>query len=174
MNRLATYHADLMMALSQIDRPALERLALALQGVKGTVYVLGNGGSQSNASHLVLHLIMSKIPAVDLASQIAMFTAFSNDYAFAAASLHALRNMSKEGDALFVISGSGDSPDILVALAEARELNLKTFGLLGFGGGAAHWMCDHCLCLAMKGYGPIEDCHLVIIHMLQELLRHTV
>lgn len=170
-NPTEIYLTDLQAAIDSLDRMAVRDMADKLRACQGIVYVLGNGGSQSNASHLVLHLSMSGMRGMDMASAVAMLTAFSNDYAYAAAPLQYLRATARPGDALLVISGSGDSPNVLTALAEAKRLGLLTLGLLGFNGGAAAKLCDYAVVLASRNYGPVEDCHSTIIHIMQDWWR---
>ena len=160
--------------LAGVTADSLGTLANMLRQVRqdgGTVYVLGNGGSQANASHLSLHLQEVELRARDIHAELPLLTAWSNDHDFSTLALNSLRRDAQIGDALVVVSGSGDSPNILVALAESRRIGIRTMGLLGFGGGAAKSLCDCAVVLPGRDYGALEDTHSAIIHYLKILLK---
>ena len=104
-------------------------------------------------------------------AETAWLSAQSNDFSYDTAPSKLLEDLGSFHDILVVISGSGNSPKILSALRAARTRNMMTIGFLGFGGGQARNYCDHAIVLPQKDYGPLEDCHSVCLHMLQELLR---
>ena len=163
------YLVALREALGRIDLEALGRVGTSLQQVKtqdGTVYLLGNGGSQANASHLVLHLINLGYRVHDLMAETAWLTACTNDHSYQSSPARRLSLVGRKGDALMVISGSGNSPNVLNALQEAKRKGMTTLGLLGFGGGFALQFCDYAVVLAQKDYGICEDAHSAVIHIL--------
>jgi len=165
------YIARVNRALSSIVDEALIDFIESLILQRGTVYVVGNGGSASNSSHLALHLSDVNIRAIDVMSQVPTTTAFSNDLSYADALSSYLNTMAwPASDALVVISGSGNSENILNALKYARSSSIETFGLLGFGGGSAADLCDHKIVVASDQYGPVEDVHSAVIHMLTETM----
>ena len=163
------YLWPVMNMLTTMSIEVITDIATALKQM-GMVYVLGNGGSQANASHLSLHLQEVGVRARDLHAELPLLTAWSNDHDYSTVALNSLRRYAQIGDALVVVSGSGDSPNILVALAESRRIGIRTIGLLGFGGGAARSLCDLAIILPSHEYGPVEDVHSVIIHYLKTLL----
>ena len=134
------------------------------------VYVAGNGGSYSNASHCVLHLREAGLHAVDLMADSSHLTALSNDSDYIVAMSKRLALDAKARDVLIVISGSGSSPNIVMALVQAKAKQMGAIGLLGFGGGMAVGLCDVAVVLDSTAYGPIEDCHSTIIHVLKDSL----
>lgn len=160
-----TYTDGLVMLLTQIRQADIADIASVL-AVARAVYVLGNGGSQANAAHLCLHLNERGIPAVDLLAETAMMSALSNDHSYQQAPMLRLRRQAKPGDALVVISGSGDSVNLLAALAEAKRIKMVTIGLLGFGGGAAATLCDYACVLDSREYALVEDVHSSILHRI--------
>ncbi len=165
-----TYTEALQTLLTQVQQPDIDCISARLKRATA-VYILGNGGSQSNAGHLCLHLSEAGIPATDLLAETAMMSALSNDHDYAKAPMLRLRRQAKSGDVLVVISGSGDSVNLLAALAEARRIGMATIGLLGFGGGAAKGLCDLSCVLTCREYGPVEDCQSAIVHMLTAEVR---
>ena len=173
----SNYLISLSEALGQIDLAALEKLRIAVRHVKavgGTLYVLGNGGSQANASHLVLHLINLGYRAHDLMAETAWLTATSNDYSYETTPGRRLWLAARKDDALIVISCSGDSLNILWSLWEAKRKGIVILGLLGSGGGVAINLCDLAVVLPTKQYGIVEDCHSAIIHILGGMLKQGI
>lgn len=132
----------------------------------GTTWILGNGGSQANASHLVLHLCHHEYIAHDLMAEISLMSALSNDKDYGKAPALRLRVNATDRDCLLVISGSGDSLNIIAALSEAHNLGMTTIGLLGMGGGPARGLCHHYLVVDSGNYGVVEDTHSAVIHLL--------
>lgn len=130
------------------------------------VYVLGNGGSQANAAHLVLHLRDNNIRAFDMLADSAWVSATSNDYNYDDLPKH--MPICRPNDILFVISGSGDSPNVLTLLDTPNVIKI---GLLGMKGGAAALKCTSFVIVGSDEYGIIEDIHLTCIHILNELLK---
>ena len=170
---LLAYFRRVTAQLQAVEMPQLAQLAAALETArrsKQTVHILGNGGSDANAAHAVLHLRECGVRARDLLADLPHLTALSNDHSYQDAPRLALRQADAT-DALLVITGSGESANVLLALLEARKRGLTTLGLLGFGGGAAAQLCDAALTLNCCEYGPVEDTHSVCIHALQAALK---
>ena len=147
-------------------RPLLDRLQDLRAGGAGAVWVIGNGGSQANASHLVLHLQEHGLKARDLLAETAYITAMANDHSYAVVASRTLRTLGAAADTLIVITGSGDSPNVILALVEARRLGMRTYGLLGFAGGQALALCDQAVLVASSDYGCIEDAHSALVHAI--------
>jgi D-sedoheptulose 7-phosphate isomerase len=166
MTMVSKYLKRVNEALLDIDEMILEAVAFYLMDFQGHVWVLGNGGSHANASHMVLHLVDNGIAAHDLMAESALYSARSNDMSYETASSVILKQVAKENDVLFVISGSGNSDNVLSALETAESLKLTTLGLLGFGGGKSAVKCNAAVVLASNDYGAIEDAHSVCVHIL--------
>jgi D-sedoheptulose 7-phosphate isomerase len=143
---------------------------------RSIIYIAGNGGSASNASHLTLHLADAGYPAVDLTSRIPLLTALSNDYSYSESLVQQLGTLY-EGDVIFVLSGSGNSANLISlvtakydgSLSPAYD-NIKTVGLLGATGGLLKKNCDRTVCVDSNDYGVIEDCHSIAIHAIHKCL----
>ena len=140
----------------------------------GTVYVLGNGGSASTASHFVNDLtIMNRhkglnIKAISLVDSVAIITAISNDESYGEVFKIQLLNRLQKNDLVFSISASGNSTNLINAVTYANELGATTSSLLGFDGGILKTKSKNiCLVSSNVGeYGPVEDVHLAICHYL--------
>jgi len=145
---------------------------------KGRVFLAGNGGSATTASHMACDLMKATSrrgrPAVRvqcLSDQIAAVTAFANDESFDVVFSAQLAVLGEPGDVLVAVSGSGRSPNILAVLEEAKASGLTAIGLLGMGGGPARDLCNLPLIVDSDDYEVIENAHLVIGHLWAAYLR---
>ena len=167
-----SYMERLFAALQEISEEKIAHVASLLNSSRDQqVFVLGNGGSQANASHLVLHLINAGFNARDMMAETAWLTAHSNDLSYDTAPGKLLHSLANSHDVLIVISGSGKSANIISALQSAQECGMKIIGLLGFGGGYAVDYCDLAVVLPQEDYGPIEDTHSAVIHIIGEMVQ---
>jgi len=168
-------------AMSGLDARALEDALGVLVGAHergSTVFLCGNGGSASSASHFATDLMKGAIPpgarplrALALGDNPALLTAVANDIEYQEVFAHALRALARSGDVLCVISASGASPNILAALREATRLGLETIALTGFSGGASREMADVCIHVPVDDYGIVETAHSGAAHLLTTALR---
>ena len=138
-----------------------------------TIYVCGNGGSASTASHMVCDLNkgasvegVRPLRVIGLADNAAHFTALANDHAYDDTFVGQLRNFYRTGDVLVGISASGNSPNCVRAFNYIKTNDGKTVGLLGFTGGKMAEVSDASIILDSSEYGPVEDGHLIINHIL--------
>jgi D-sedoheptulose 7-phosphate isomerase len=140
---------------------------------KKRIYLLGNGGSSSTASHFVCDLNktakingQNRIHSFALNDNIPHIFAISNDIGFDAVFEEQLKNFLDKGDIVIAISGSGNSKNILNAVKFANDSGAKTIGLTGFDGGKLKEICHHCLVVPSDKMYHIEDIHLVINHII--------
>jgi D-sedoheptulose 7-phosphate isomerase len=145
-----------------------------------TVFVAGNGGSAATASHWALDLRhgtridgVRPFRALSLVDHAALLTALSNDRCYEDTIVGQLEGVFGADDVLIVISASGNSPNILRAVEFANERGGTTVGLTGFDGGRLKRLCRLCIHAATPSgqYGPVEDVHLVLDHMVVNFLR---
>jgi D-sedoheptulose 7-phosphate isomerase len=144
-----------------------------------TIYIAGNGGSASTASHWVNDLGKAtkregKPPmrVMSLNDNVSWLTALANDEGYDRIFAGQLENFAKPGDVLVVLSASGNSRNLIEAVELARTRGVTTVALLGFDGGALKDKVDQCLWLpSEKGtYGLVEGAHSVLCHVLTECL----
>ena len=142
------------------------------------VFVLGNGGSSSTASHMAADLAkntigpnMKRFRIVSLNDNAAIMTALANDLGYENVFSEQLTNLVQAGDVLVVVSASGNSPNVLNAMHYARSRSAEVVGLLGFDGGAAAELADIALIVPSDHYGVVEDVHLIINHILVDYFR---
>ena len=101
-------------------------------------------------------------------------TAYANDVGYDEVFSQQLRNLVKEHDVVLVITGSGNSPNVLRAVEYARECNAITIGLLGFSGGKVKDMLDYEITVNSKNYGVIESVHPAIHHLMVGIFRQKI
>lgn len=142
------------------------------------VFVLGNGGSSSTASHMAADLAkntigpnMKRFRIVSLNDNAAIMTALANDIGYESVFSEQLTNLVQAGDVLIVVSASGNSPNVLKAMSYARSRSAEVVGLLGFDGGTAAELADIALVVPSDHYGVVEDVHLVINHILVDYFK---
>ena len=145
------------------------------------IYVLGNGGSASTASHLACDLAKStivsghsRLSALALTDNMAVLTAWGNDSSYKRVFAEQLLNLLEPGDVVIAISASGNSPNVLAAVDTARMAGAHTVALTGFGGGAVQRMADMCVVVPSYDYGLVEGVHSVLAHTLTYLLRLSI
>jgi D-sedoheptulose 7-phosphate isomerase len=159
--------------IDEIDR-VIQALFAAVTDDR-QVFIVGNGGSAATASHMACDLAKvrsgtRRLRALALTDNVALITAHGNDLGYQQIFAEQLRSLANPGDVLVVISASGNSPNILEAVETARTLGVQTVGLIGFGGGAVQSMLDHHVLVMSDGYGPVEDIHMVLNHVITSTL----
>jgi D-sedoheptulose 7-phosphate isomerase len=137
------------------------------------LFLLGNGGSAATASHLLadfqkcIYMAGGKpFRALAVTDSVPLITAWANDTHYDNVFAEQLRPWVQPGDLVVAISGSGNSPNVLRAAQVARELGAYVFGLAGYQGGRLKELCDECLVVPCDNMQRIEDCHMVIGHVL--------
>lgn len=144
------------------------------------IFFMGNGGSASTASHfandLSLGTKLSKQPfrAISLCDNISVITAIGNDYGYDKIFVKQLELFMSRGDVIVAISASGNSPNVIEAVEYANENKGITIGLTGFDGGNLLKIVKEAIHVpSEKGeYGPVEDVHMIIDHLVSSYLRY--
>jgi D-sedoheptulose 7-phosphate isomerase len=185
--RIATAHLRALEALLQgVDLDAVERVVNRLRLARdggATIYVAGNGGSASTASHWVNDLCKATrgsgqppVRALSLSDNASWVTALANDEGYERIFAGQLENFARHGDLLVVISASGNSPNLVEAVEVAHERDLATIGLLGFDGGTLMDKVTDCLWLPTEAgaYEVVESGHAVLCHVLSLCLAQDL
>jgi len=153
---------------------------IAAQRAERFIYVMGNGGSAANAEHFVNDLgkgeargFPRRFKAMSLTSNVSLLTAWANDTDYEHVFAEQLRNFVGRGDVVMAISGSGNSRNVLNAIALGRERGATTVGLTGFDGGKLKDLCDHCLVVPSHNMQHVEEMHLVVLHAIYSAIRDT-
>ena len=146
---------------------------------KNSIWIFGNGGSASTAEHFETDLSFVrydsknlKIKASALTGNSALITAIANDIGFKNVFSHQLQRRATKGDLCIVISASGNSLNLINGIKVAKQIGLKSIGLLGFDGGELSRQVDFSITVKTEigKYGPVEDVHLAICHAISENL----
>ena len=145
------------------------------------VFIIGNGGSGANASHLCEDLAkctlcdfenQKRLKVLSLTDNVSWIMAVANDISYEGIFSEQLKNLASPGDLLLAISGSGNSPNILKAVDWSNKNGLTTYGITGFGGGKLKGMAQHNLHVAVNDMGIVESLHLVVFHwVIDDLYR---
>ena len=179
-----SYLEELSSTIAKLPLPAINHLVqIFLQAYDSgrTIFLFGNGGSASLASHMSCDLGKGTAPAkgkrlraVALTDNAALITAWANDTSYASIFAEQLENLLQPGDIACAISASGNSPNILAALSFARRAGAITAGITGFQGGKMKPLCDVCVVVPSDNMQIIEDLHLSIAHSVFRVLRHEI
>jgi D-sedoheptulose 7-phosphate isomerase len=164
-----------------LDLGALGRIAAVVERARARgrfVWVCGNGGSAATAAHVgcdfgktAAKTGAKPLKAVSLSDNAAFLTAVGNDLSFDETFSRQLENVAAAGDVVLLISGSGNSPNLLAAARLARTRGATVVGLLGFDGGKLKPLCDEVLLIPSDQYGVIEDLHMSVAHILTFYLK---
>jgi D-sedoheptulose 7-phosphate isomerase len=141
------------------------------------VFVIGNGGSGSNASHFCEDLgkctllredldndKKKRLRILSLTDNTPYILALGNDEGFERVFVEQLKNLASPGDLLVAISGSGNSPNIIKAVEWANRNGLKTFGCTGYNGGKLRTLAHQGLHVPLEDMGIVESIHLTAFH----------
>jgi D-sedoheptulose 7-phosphate isomerase len=151
------------------------------------VFVIGNGGSGSNASHFCEDLgkgtlrredfdndKKKRLRVLSLTDNTPYILAWGNDEGFERVFVEQLKNLASPGDLLVAISGSGNSPNILRAVEWANRNGVTTFGCTGFAGGKLMAMAQHNLHVPLDDMGIVESIHLTAFHWVVDDLHKRI
>lgn len=178
------YTNQLTEALNQVPEEKFTEINSVLQDARETgkqIFVIGNGGSASTASHMVCDFNKNtreagknRMRAICLNDNVPSVLAYANDEGYDIIFSEQLSALGRADDVLIAISGSGNSSNILKAIETAHQMKIKVIGLTGFKGGKMKDMTDVCLVVPSTSMEIIEDAHLIINHILAGLLRGGV
>ena len=145
------------------------------------VFIMGNGGSASTASHFARDLSIgtaiagkTRLKVSSLTDNVALITAVANDTDYSFIFLDQLIAHLNKGDIVIGISASGNSPNVLKAIEYARQQGAITIGLVGFGGGQLKELAHKSIILSIRDYGIVEDVHLCLAHMISYLVKEKL
>ena len=147
------------------------------------VFIIGNGGSGANASHMCEDLGKStvkdfetqkRLKVLSLTDNTPYILAWANDEGFDRVFAEQLKNLADPGDLLIAISGSGNSPNILRAVDWANRNGITTFACTGFSGGKLKGLANKCFHVALDDMGIVESIHLTAFHWIVDNLHKRI
>lgn len=147
-----------------------------------TVFFIGNGGSAATASHFANDVAIGTndyekpFRAISLTDNVPILTAVGNDFGYDQIFVRQLRVLGRAGDVLIGISASGNSPNILRAFEYARDAGIRTVAITAFDGGKMKAQADQGIHVPTepKEYGPAEDVHMVLDHLVGAYLMRYI
>jgi len=169
-------YLDLNLSVArQIPLEEIDKFLSCLDEVrqkKGTLWVVGNGGSASTASHFAVDFMKTieglggelPLKTISLSDSITLLTAISNDVDYSESFSAQLQTLASADDALLCISVSGKSPNIIKAISKAREINCRTFAILGQAGTELRQQVDYSIIIPSFDYQIVENLHVLIMH----------
>jgi D-sedoheptulose 7-phosphate isomerase len=149
----------------------------------GKILACGNGGSAADAQHFAAELVgrfereRPELPAIALTTDTSLLTAVANDYSFEHVFAKQVRALGAKGDVLLAISTSGNSPNVIAAIAAAHEREMRIVALTGKGGGNVGEMLapeDVHLCVPHARTMRIQEVHILTIHCLCDVIDATL
>lgn len=172
------YFAALQDAIEEAPHVQIERsIDLIKETLQdgGTVFTCGNGGSALTASHYItdwgkMSWVNRKVPlrAYCLSDNIGMLTAYANDISYDDCYSSAIQNYGKPADLLILVSGSGNSPNVINAALSAKKMGIRTIGVVGYDGGKLKDICDVSVHFPVNDMQLAEDLHLSFGHIVMK------
>lgn len=142
----------------------------------GKILFFGNGGSASDSQHLAAEFVgryekeRRGLPALALTTDTSILTAVGNDYAFDTIFSRQIEALGRKGDLAVGLSTSGNSTNVLQGLGAARRAGLRTIALTGRDGGRIKSVADLSIIVPVQKTSRIQECHILIGHILCELV----
>lgn len=188
MNQSKKYLENLTIVLNKLDLRKLDLLKKKIDRIinsNQTLFICGNGGSAATSSHMACDLgktILGKKPrgnnkrlrVISLNDNIPLITAWGNDEGYEYIFAEQLKNIGRKRDLLIVITGSGNSKNILKVVSQAKKMEIETFGLLGFNGGRVKDILNNYLLVESNDYGVVEDAHGIINHLITDYFKNKL
>lgn len=187
MHPFADQVSDFRSSLERIDWNHLQRrLSEAIDLMHGALangrplLVCGNGGSAADAQHITGELVgrflleRRALNVRALAADVAVLTAWANDYSYDTVFSRQVQAYGQTGGVLFGLSTSGNSRNVLAAAEAARELGMRVIGLTGEGGGKFSALCDVLIAVPSKHTPRIQELHVMVYHYLCEALEARI
>ncbi|HME72022.1 MAG TPA: D-sedoheptulose 7-phosphate isomerase [Myxococcota bacterium] len=141
------------------------------------IFLFGNGGSAADAQHIAAELVgryrrqRPGLPAMALTVNTSSLTAIANDYSFDSVFARQIEALGSAGDLAVAISTSGMSRNVLVAAEAAKSKGMVTVGMTGRTGGQLREIVDWCLCIPSDETPRVQECHILVGHILCEIVE---
>ncbi len=174
------YLNKLQGVLAELDLGEIAAVAQVLRDAydnQRTVFLMGNGGSGSTASHMVCDLnkgacfdAEKKFRVMALTDCTPLILALGNDVGYEYIFVEQLKNFARQGDVVLGISGSGNSPNVLRAFEYAKQIGCTTVAFCGYDGGKMKGMADCVFHVKIDDMQIAEDAHLILGHILMRIL----
>ncbi len=184
VNIVQSYFDEFKTTLDQIEHFPIEQTIERLHQARlarQRIFIMGNGGSASTASHFVCDLAKNtRVPnypdfrVIGLSDNIGLITAYANDEGYENIFVQQMAGLIEEGDVVIGISTSGNSANVLQAIVHANEVGATTIGFTGFSAGQLGDMVDIHLHVPSDCIEQVEDIHLLFEHLITKALRERL
>jgi D-sedoheptulose 7-phosphate isomerase len=167
--------AEIVSSTAQVSAILIDALR---KGNKPLLF--GNGGSAADAQHIAAEFVgrfafdRPALPALALSVNSSCVTAIGNDYGFDTTFARQIEALGRPGDVAIGISTSGNSTNIVQAITVATRKGLRTVALTGATGGRLKNAVEHCICVPSNETPRIQECHILIGHIISELVEHAI
>jgi D-sedoheptulose 7-phosphate isomerase len=179
---ISEYFEELKQTIDKIDREQINTVINKLLEVRerrGMIYIFGNGGSASTASHFVNDFnkgvsedLENRFKFICLNDNVSTVLAVANDTSYDEVFKFQLKNYLEDGDIVIGISGSGNSKNIVNAIEYAKSRNIETIGLVGYNGGILKEIADYIIHIPINDMQKVEDLHMVLDHLMMKVLMN--
>lgn len=181
MEQIKDYITGLQQTMDQLPHQLIVDVIGVLHEARlngNKVFIMGNGGSASTASHFVCDLAkntrqtgLPHFRVIGLTDNMAIFSAYANDEGYESVFSQQVANLVEPDDIIIGISASGNSRNVLNAIVEAKKHNVKTIGFTGFDGGFLGQMVDINIHVKSNIIEYVEDIHLMLEHMIVKAIK---
>ena len=177
------YRDELLRSIQTVDLTKVGKAIELLSEARAAdrhIFVCGNGGSASTASHFACDMVKGasfnrskRFRIMALTDSLPTLTAYSNDVHYECVFVEQLKNFAHAGDVVMAISGSGNSPNVLRAIGYANSIGCRTIALTGRNGGKLGPLAELNIQVSHPHMGHIEDGHMVVAHMIAYYFMDT-
>ena len=184
MEHIQNYISALQQTIDQLPRQLIADVVDVLQDarVRGSnIFIMGNGGSASTASHFVCDLAkntrcegLPHFRVIGLADNMAILSAYANDEGYESVFAQQLVNLIQPKDVVIAISASGNSKNVLNAIEEAQKHDVVTIGFTGFDGGRLGQMVNINIHVKSDTIEHVEDIHLMLEHVIVKTIKERI
>jgi D-sedoheptulose 7-phosphate isomerase len=183
LNLYKEYLKRIEAILDQFPLESVHHLSLSLQQAwraENKIFLCGNGGSAGNAIHLANDYIYGidkkegiGLQVEALPSNSSILTCLANDEGYETIFSHQLKVKASQGDILIILSGSGNSPNVVSALKVGNDIGMKTYAILGFSGGECKKLAQNSIHFEIDDMQISEDLQLIVGHMSMQWLAEN-
>ena len=184
MEHIQNYISTLQQTIDQLPRQLIADVVDVLQDARirgSSVFIMGNGGSASTASHFVCDLAkntrcegLPHFRVIGLADNMAILSAYANDEGYESVFAQQLVNLIQPKDVVIAISASGNSKNVLNAIEEAQKHDVVTIGFTGFDGGRLGQMVNINIHVKSDTIEHVEDIHLMLEHIIVKTIKERI
>lgn len=180
INEINKYINKLQNCINNIDRNEIDtfiKLLKKAQSENKHIYIMGNGGSATTASHFTCDInkpadlsFNRRLKVTCLNDNISTITAYANDVSFEDVFSEQLKNVLNEGDLVIALSGSGNSPNLVKAVEYANSKNAATIALTGYDGGKLQQISHYSVNANINDMQVSQDIHLMLVHIAMQII----